>query len=296
MGWRCVTVALPAADADALGDALLEGGALSVDYADARAGTDAERAVYAEPGEAIDAGWEVTQLAALFPDDADLATIVARAADEANVILPRYDVQQVDEQDWVRRSRDQFTPIRVADRLWVVPSWHEPPDPTARNVVLDPGLAFGTGSHPTTRLCLAWLAEIVRGGETVLDYGCGSGILAIAALKLGAGSAVGVDIDPQALVAAKENARRNGVAARFYDPDSVPRIDAQIVVANILANPLKLLAPLLAGHAAPGGRLALSGILAAQADEVRDAYRPGFELEIVGALDGWVCLAGARRP
>jgi len=176
-----------------------------------------------------------------------------------------------------------------------VPTWHAPPQPGAVNIVLDPGAAFGTGSHPTTRLVLAWLERTVRPGDRVLDYGCGSGILAIAALKLGAASAIGVDVDPLALETAGYNASRNGVALELADAGSPLAGQARVTVANILANPLRMLAPLIAAHTLPGGALALSGILEDQAEEVIDAYAPHASLAVEGRDSGWVLLAGTRH-
>jgi ribosomal protein L11 methyltransferase len=205
-------------------------------------------------------------------------------------------VEQVAEQDWVCASRDQFAPIRISARLWIVPSWHEAPDPGAINLLLDPGLAFGTGAHATTRLCLRWLEHAVRGGESVLDYGCGSGILAIAAMKLGAARADGVDIDEQALLAARSNAIHNRVQVSFHSAAGAIRQPAQIVVANILAHPLIVLAPLLAQLTAHGGRLALAGLLADQADEVRAAYRTWFAFDTPRQDEGWTLLSGTKYP
>jgi ribosomal protein L11 methyltransferase len=204
-------------------------------------------------------------------------------------------VEPVAEQDWVRRSQSQFEPIRISDKLWIVPSWAQAPDPGGLNLVLDPGLAFGTGSHPTTRLCLQWLERTIGGGERVLDYGCGSGILAIAALRLGASAALGVDVDPLALPAARANAERNRADARFINTETAPDFQADLVVANILANPLILLAPLLSKYACKGGRIALSGILEAQAEEVIAAYAPWFAMRVGDSDGGWVLLEGLRQ-
>jgi len=205
-----------------------------------------------------------------------------------------YRVDRVDDQDWVRVTQSQFTPQQITERLWIVPSWHTAPDPQAINIVLDPGLAFGTGTHPTTRLCLRWLDRHIRGGESVIDFGCGSGILAIAALKLGAATAYGVDVDEQALLAARHNAMQNLVNAVFFDAADRLGRSAQIVVANILANPLRVLAPLLAGLTEPRGRVVLSGILDEQADDVREAYRPWFEMDATEHEGGWVLLSGVK--
>jgi len=232
---------------------------------------------------------------ALIAADADAGRIVAAACGRAGMALPPHRVRVVPEQDWVRATQAQFAPIRISARLWIVPSWHAPPDPGALNVVLDPGIAFGTGNHPTTRLCLSWLARTVAGGESVIDYGCGSGILAIAAMKLGAASAIGIDIDAQALVAARQNAIQNRVQVEFRAAADRAGRAADIVVANILAHPLIVLAPALAGLTAPRGRLALAGILAPQAAEVRAAYGQWFDLSEDSEEDNWVLLAGARK-
>ena len=208
---------------------------------------------------------------------------------------PPYNVEEVAEQNWVQLTQSQFEPIRVSARLWIVPSWHEAPDPAALVLVLDPGMAFGTGSHPTTRLCLEWLERVVIPDTSILDYGCGSGILAIAAAKLGASKVLGVDIDPQAVSAAKNNAERNNVSAQFDDSSRALRGQFDIVVANILANPLKALAPAITAHVRPGGRLALSGILAEQAEELIAIYAPYILLSIADSREGWICLAGIKE-
>jgi ribosomal protein L11 methyltransferase len=201
----------------------------------------------------------------------------------------------VSERDWVRETQSQFGPFQASPRLWVVPSWAALPPDALIPLRLDPGVAFGTGSHPTTRLCLHWLDATMRGGEHVLDYGCGSGILTIAAIKLGAARAVGVDIDPLALTASRENARLNRVAAEFHDPAHLPAdFRADLVVANILARPLMLLAPVLVQALKPGGRLALAGILGEQAEAVAGAYRPALNLAVAAEEENWVLLAGEK--
>jgi ribosomal protein L11 methyltransferase len=292
MPLAALVVELDARDAERLSDALLFNGAMSVDMADALSGTPAERARYDEPGEG--ASWTRIRLTAMFQADADPARTLREACEACCLPPPPYQLSHVDDDDWVRRSQSQFQPVRISPRLWVVPTWHSPPDPDAINLVLDPGMAFGTGGHPSTRLCLLWLEKNVKSGESVVDYGCGSGILAIAAMKLGAGRAVGVDIDPEAVTVAHRNAQRNGVSVRFLDARSAPDLSGDLVVANILANPLKMLAPALARICAPGGRLALSGILSQQAQEIRKVYRPWFALEKCGEEDGWLCLSGGR--
>lgn len=293
-GWQAASVVLDAAEVERVCDALLEAGALAVDVADPRA-DEAAVALDEGPDEAFPL-WPRCRVTALFPQGADVGAALAAAAARAGLAqTPAFECAPVAEQDWVRVTQAQFPPQRVSDRLWIIPTWHEPPDPAAVNIRLDPGLAFGTGSHPTTRLCLRWLDAVVRGGEHVIDYGCGSGILSVAALKLGAGRAVGVDIDPQAVRASRANALLNGVAADFRLADRPLTETADIVVANILANPLKVLAPVIAPLVAPGGRLALAGILAAQAADVAAAYRGQLALEAWAQQDGWVLLAGRRE-
>ena len=295
MPWLSVILETDAMHAETLSDALLEAGALSVSAEDADAGTAAEQAQFGEPGSEHRAQWTRSLLRVLCRPDCDVAALVAGATAAAQLpSSPAYRTETVDDEDWVRRTQAQFQPVQVSDRLWVIPSWHQPPRPEAINIHIDPGLAFGTGTHPTTRLCLLWLEATLCGGEDVLDYGCGSGILAIAAMKLGAGSAVGIDIDADAIATAQYNSGRNRVAATFKTADTALKTQANIVIANILANPLVLLAPALCGHVRAGGHIALSGILESQAAEVIAAYRPAFELLPFATDAGWVCLAGTR--
>lgn len=280
--------------ADAWAETLLELGALSIDIADAHAGTANEAAIYEEPGATPAWHWPVSRLTALYAGASVLAETLTRLA-EAGRPLPPHETFEVPVQDWVRATQAQFAPLRITPTLWIVPSWHEPVDPAAVNLALDPGLAFGTGSHPTTRLCLKWLARELHGGEAVLDYGCGSGILAIAACRLGADRVVGTDIDPQALIASRANAQRNNVAPTFVSVDHLPAGDAfDVIVANILANPIIALAPAFARHLRLGGRAVLSGILDAQGDAVIAAYQRWFNIRVCESEDGWVALAGMR--
>ncbi len=296
MPWQSLRIALDASRAEAFSDALMALGAISASLEDADAGSLDETPIFGEPTEP-DAGlWQHCIVTALLDPVQRPADLVAQAALAAGLAeMPAWTVETVDDQDWVRLTQSQFDPIPISPRLWIVPTWHEAPDSEALNIRLDPGLAFGTGSHPTTRLCLRWLDENIQGGETVLDYGCGSGILAIAAARLGAADVWGVDIDPQAIQAAAYNADMNGVNARFYTPDMAPATCAQIVVANILTNPLKALAPLLAGLTLPGGRLVMSGILEKQADAVMEAYRTWFEFGAPVTEEGWVRLCGRKK-
>jgi ribosomal protein L11 methyltransferase len=266
-----------------------------VDVADARAGTEQETPIFQDPGQEAELAYGCNRLIALFDPDTDAAAALSRACAAAGLDpVPAYRTAEVPEQDWVKLIHSQFAPMRVSARLWVVPSWHAAPDGSAMNIVLDPGLAFGTGSHPTTRLCLDWLDRHLFPGSGVIDYGCGSGILAIAAAKFGAGRVVGVDIDPLALVASRYNAEQNRVAATFVGADG-PRLQpADVVMANILSSPLKILAPLLAELTVPGGHVVLSGILAPQARAVADAYAEWFDMEPPVEEQGWIRLCGKR--
>ena len=293
MAWLTLSVQAAADHAEALSESLLAHGALSVDLLDADADTPDEQAIFGEPGEPTASVWQHNLVNALFEQDADVESILQTCYAELGITAPpAHRIEKLEENDWVRLTQSQFDPIRISPRLWIVPTWHTPADPAAINIALDPGLAFGTGSHPTTRLCLRWLDANLAGGETVLDYGCGSGILAIAALKLGASNAIGVDIDAQAVQASRDNAQANQVRADFFLPDDIRLAQYDVVVANILTNPLRALAPLLAGATRPGGRIVLSGILAAQAAEVSLIYAQWFDLAPAVIEDGWCCLSG----
>lgn len=278
-------------DADAWSDALLAVGALSVEVTDPFAGTPQEQVRFGEPGEP--GVWPWSRLVALFDADFDVAGALGDAAGALGKPLPVHRTDIVEDQDWVRATQSQLGPIRIGERLHIVPTWCEPPQ---RGVIirLDPGLAFGTGSHPTTRLCLEWLLEQLQGGESVLDYGCGSGVLAIAAAKLGATFVTGTDVDPQALNASCGNAQANGASATFVTPDALPAREFDVAVANILATPLILLAPVIAARVRPGGRLALSGILDSQVDAAVIAYSRWFKLAACRRADGWALLSGER--
>jgi ribosomal protein L11 methyltransferase len=297
MAWLTLIIDTDAAHAESLSDALLERGALSVDLLDADADTPDEQAIFGEPGEPPPGVWQHNRVSALFDSDVDVAEVLRAAALSVGLAqLPVHRIETLADNDWVRLTQSQFEPIPISDRLWIVPTWHTPSDLTAINIVLDPGLAFGTGSHPTTRLCLRWLDNNLKGGETVLDYGCGSGILAIAALKLGAAGAVGVDVDAQAVTASRDNAVANQVEnVQFYLPNNAPKGCYDLVVANILTNPLRMLAPLLANATRQGGKIVLSGILESQAQDVMSIYAQWFDLNEPIFEDGWSCLSGIKR-
>ncbi|MGK8437772.1 50S ribosomal protein L11 methyltransferase [Ectopseudomonas hydrolytica] len=292
MPWLQVRLAITPEQAETFEDALLEVGAVSVTF------MDAEDQPIFEPDLGTTPLWSHTHLLALFEADTDETALIAHLQLLCGGTLPDHHVERIEDQDWERSWMDNFQPMRFGQRLWIVPSWHAAPEPDAVNLLLDPGLAFGTGTHPTTALCLEWLDGQNLDGCRVLDFGCGSGILAIAALLLGAPQAVGTDIDPQALEASRDNANRNGIdPARFpvYLPADLPQQPAEVVVANILAGPLVSLAPQITALVQEGGRLALSGILAEQAEEVRAAYAGAFELDPTAIKDGWVRISGVKR-
>ena len=276
---------------DVLSDALDALDALSVSVEDADAQTPAEQALFGEPGMPPPKdGWQRSRMVALFAQEA-----VAR---EAAVLLGAQDffedcqllgIQTVEDQDWVRLTQSQFAPVEVTPDFWIVPTWHEPPDQARQIIRLDPGLAFGTGTHPTTRMCLRWIAQHDVQGQRVLDYGCGSGILAIGAAKYGATNIDAVDIDEAAVTSTKLNAQANGVQLQAGLPDKAQG-QYQTVLANILATPLKVLAPLLCSYVAPGGHLVLAGILERQAEELQAAYAPWVTLDVADTQEGWILM------
>ncbi len=296
---HALTLIVAAASVDATSDRLAEAySALSVSVEDADAGTAAEEPVFDEPAGKATGRWQRARIIALFADErgavaaaAGLASIRLDASHRIEAIAP------VDDLDWVRLTQSQFGPIEVEPDFWIVPTWSVAP-PAARRVLrLDPGMAFGTGAHPTTRMCLRWIARTAASRPSpwprVLDYGCGSGILAIAAGLFGAQAIDAVDVDPAAVEAARVNAAANGVRLRAGDPTAAAGAYS-LVVANILATPLRLLAPLLSSHLDAGAALVLSGILLAQADDVREAYAPWLPLRVAQADDGWILMTGVR--
>jgi ribosomal protein L11 methyltransferase len=305
MSWVSLTVEINAAHVEILSDKLFELGALSVDIQDASAGTEQEQPLFDEPGELTGEIWEQAAVTALFEQNADIPLIMQKVTQALRLTTePEYRLARLEEQDWVRLTQAQFEPIKISSRLWIVPSWHHPPDPTAINLILDPGRAFGTGSHPTTQLCLSWLDSNIQSGETVLDYGCGSGILAIAALKLGARNVLGIDIDANAIAASRDNSVLNrckperilfSTTLDLSQTNKKEQRQVDKVVANILANPIIMLAPILRNALRKGGSLALSGILEEQANQVIDTYRQWFEIDIASRKEGWVLLAGIKK-
>ncbi|SQH78467.1 methylase for 50S ribosomal subunit protein L11 [Shewanella benthica] len=293
MPWIQLKIDTDSQHADALSDLLMEEGSLSITFEDGK-----DTPIY-EPTLGETPLWNNTVLTALFEADRDLAILV-----EQLKLLPylgsdfRYKIEQVEDKDWEREWMDNFHPIQFGKRLWICPSWREIPDPEAVNVILDPGLAFGTGTHPTTALCLEWLDGLDLTDKEVIDFGCGSGILAVAALKLGAKKVTGIDIDYQAIEASKANAERNDVQDRLslYLPEEQPQdLKADILVANILAGPLRELAPLIAEKVKSAGQLALSGLLKEQADEVAEFYTQWFDMDAPVHKEDWSRLTGIRK-
>ena len=294
-------VRLPEALVEAVSEALMdELAALSVSVADADAGTADEQALFGEPGmPAPKEGWQRSDVTALFDSEAEAtAAATLLLAQDWAPTMQVLAIRAVADQDWVRLTQSQFAPVEITPSFWVVPSWHQAPAAATTVIRLDPGLAFGTGTHPTTRMCLRWTArqagDLAASWQRVLDYGCGSGILAIGAALHGARGIDAVDIDQAAVVATRANALANGVTLHAGLPD-VAIGGYPLVLANILATPLKLLAPLLAGHVAPGGHLVMAGILDRQADELTAAYAPWLALAVADSEDGWILMT-ARRP
>ncbi len=293
MPWIQLKINTTGNDAETLSDALIESGAVSVTFQDTH-----DNPVFEPlPGETL--LWGDTDAIGLYDAETDMAEVVAMLENEP--LLGKgfvHKIEQLEDKDWEREWMDNFHPMRFGERLWICPSWRDVPDPDAVNVMLDPGLAFGTGTHPTTAMCLQWLDSLDLTDKKVIDFGCGSGILAIAALKLGAKHVVGIDIDPQAIQASRDNAERNGVSERLslYLPKDQPEnLSADVVVANILAGPLRELAPLISVLPVAGGHLGLSGVLASQAQSVADAYNDKFELDAVAEKEEWCRITGVKK-
>ncbi|HEY1992558.1 MAG TPA: 50S ribosomal protein L11 methyltransferase [Gammaproteobacteria bacterium] len=291
MSWLELKLALGDLDAERVEDALEGVGALSVTLEDA-----GDEPIY-EPDADKPSLWSDTRLTALFPAEAHMDAVMARLKAELGLAeLPAHRIEPLEDRDWVREWLKDFKPMRFGKRLWICPTAYTPPDPQAVNLILDPGLAFGTGTHPTTALCLEWLDGAELKGKEVVDYGCGSGILAIAAARLGARQLWAVDNDPQALVATRDNAARNGVTQRLAVclPPAFPAMQADVLLANILAGPLVSLAPLFAAHLKPGAPLVLSGILGSQEQDIRRAYAPWFKDFATATRGDWIRITALR--
>ncbi|HCH51623.1 TPA: 50S ribosomal protein L11 methyltransferase [Escherichia coli] len=293
MPWIQLRLNATAANAEAIGDELVESGAVSVTFQDSH-----DTPIF-EPLPGETRLWGDTDVVGLYDAETDMKIIVAML--ENNPLFGQHfihKIEQIEDKDWEREWMDNFHPMRFGERLWICPSWREVPDPNAVNVMLDPGLAFGTGTHPTTSLCLQWLDGLDLAGKTVIDFGCGSGILAIAALKLGAAKAIGIDIDPQAIQASRDNAQRNGVSdalTLYLAKDQPENLSADVVVANILAGPLRELAPVISTLPRQGGHLGLSGVLATQAEGVSAAYEGLFTLDPVAEKEEWCRITGVKK-
>ena len=295
MAWLSLEFRVPGADVDALSDALFAVGALSVEVTDADQGSQKERAIYLEPGEDILLSWGHNSVVGLFDRKEYSSQILSALESEVHPLkLPDPVERRIDDQDWVRSTQQQFEPIQITQRLQISPSWSAVKVEPEINIMLDPGLAFGTGSHPTTQLCLQWLEHHVKTGQTVIDYGCGSGILAIAAAKFGAGNVVAIDIDEDALESTQYNAKRNKAKVEVVSAVENVNTKADIVVANILPSPLTVLAPLLGQLVKPGGQIVLSGILVDQGSDLMGLYGRWFEMKTYKVMDEWVCLQGNK--
>lgn len=295
MAWLSLKIEAQDQNADLISDTLMTMGALSAIIEDANAETIDEQPIFGEPGDPPPGIWQKNLVSALFDEGVDIDLIMADLEQQTGLSGLHFNTENIAEQDWVRATQSQFEPIRITDQLWIVPTWHVTPNVDAINIILDPGLAFGTGSHPTTHLCLSWLTQTVSAEKSVLDYGCGSGILAIAAKKLGASHVVGVDIDDQAIISSLYNAEQNSVDADFHHARKYQSHEFDIVVANILSSALSVLAPALAKSCKPGGQIALSGILKEQEADVSAIYAEWFTMEPAQYMDSWVLLTGTKK-
>lgn len=292
MPWIKLITSSTTENTEALSDLISDAGAAAVTIED-----NADQPLF-EPPPGETPLWQANRITGLFEADTDMKAVVERLQSNWTATpFPEHRIEILEDKDWVRAWMDDFKPMQFGKRLWVVPSWHQPPEPDAANLMLDPGLAFGTGTHPTTSLCLQWLDAQNMEGKTAIDYGCGSGVLAVAALLLGAEKVWGIDNDPQALTASKDNAGRNGIDLEKFSlhyPRETPTLEVDFIVANILAAPLIELAPSICALLKPEGHIALSGILDHQAESVMEAYRPWIEFEPMATQEEWVRLNGKK--
>jgi ribosomal protein L11 methyltransferase len=300
VAWLLLKIQANEQNADLISDALMEIGALSASIEDANAETAAEQAIFGEPSSADihyppPGIWQQNIVTAMFAEATDISQIISALKLTTKIPQFHFNTEIIAEQDWVRATQAQFDPIKITDKMWIVPTWHTTPNADAINIVLDPGLAFGTGSHPTTSLCLQWLCEQMLDKKSVLDYGCGSGILAIAAKKLGACPVNGVDIDLQAIVSSNYNAQQNQVEIEFFDANTFTQQTFDIVVANILSSALIVLAPVLSKYCKTGAKLALSGILEPQSETLIARYSEWFNMDAPQQKDAWILLTGTKR-
>ena len=294
MAWINLTFFAEEKDIDLLSEALETRGALSIFIQDKNLNNSDEELIFGEPHSGPNKFWATNQIQALFNDSLDIKEIQDELILNFQDIDFKFTASSVSETDWVKLSQSQFKPICIKNRINIVPSWHKINNPKLINIILDPGLAFGTGAHPTTHLCTEWLIDNVSKEKKVLDYGCGSGILAIAAFKLGAKMVKGVDIDPQAIIASKENGNLNECNIDWLNTNEDFKFQTDLLVANILSSALSVLAPLLASYCAPKGKIALSGILESQENQIKKIYEPWFNFEKTLKNNGWVCLSGVK--
>ena len=295
MAWTNLTFFAEEKDVDLLSEELERRGALSMFIQDKNLKNSDEELIFGEPHSGPNKFWAICQIQALFSDTVDIKKIQHELIANFKSINFKFTASSVSETDWVKLSQSQFKPICIKNKINIVPSWHKINNPKLINIILDPGLAFGTGAHPTTHLCTEWLIDNVSDEKKMLDYGCGSGILAIAAYKLGAKMVRGVDIDPQAIIASKENGDINQCNIEWLNTDKDFKFQADLVVANILSSALSVLAPLLAGYCLPEGKIALSGILESQESQIKKIYSPWFKFEKTLKNDGWICLSGVKK-
>jgi len=294
MTWTNLVIQISSDSAEKTTDYLINLGALSVSIQDKNLNQNNEEIIFGEPHNGPHQYWQENSISVLFEENIDVNIIKNKLENFLNKKIEVI-VSRVEDQDWVKTSQDQFHPICIRDEFWIIPTWHKHELKNGINLILDPGLAFGTGSHPTTHLCIEWLMDHVKKNNRVLDYGCGSGILAIAAKKIGCQSALGVDIDPQALIASKDNALLNNVTIQISASSEPIEINADLIVANILSSALSVLAPALAGYCKPRGMIALSGILEAQESQIKEIYEEWFDIINVTRKEGWICISGLRR-
>jgi len=295
MSWTNLLVQTNKKEVDSISDFLLELGAISTSIQDSNLNQNNEELIFGEPNNQSQQFWENNTVQALFENSIDIEIIKAALMAKFDTPKNFIEASNIQDQDWVKLTQSQFSPIKIHDKLWIIPTWHEIQDKKALNLILDPGLAFGTGTHPTTHLCLLWLLDNVNKDVTVLDYGCGSGILGIAAKKIGAKKVFGVDIDDQAIKSSRDNAKINNVEIFWNNTEIKVDYRTDLVVANILSSALSVLAPALAGHCKPNGKIALSGILQSQEKDLKKIYSQWFDFQPSHYKDGWVLISGIKR-
>ena len=295
MSWTNLIVQTNKQEVDSISDFLIDIGAISTSIEDSNLNQNNEELIFGEPHNQLQQFWENNTVQALFEKTIDIEIIKAALMAKFDTLIFSIELHDIQDQDWVKLTQSQFSPIKITDKLWIIPSWHKIQDNKANNLILDPGLAFGTGAHATTHLCLLWLLKNINKNITILDYGCGSGILGIAAKKIGAKKVFGVDIDNQAIKSSQDNAKINNVEIFWSNTESKIDYKTDLVVANILSSALSVLAPVLAKHCNTNGKIALSGILEKQEKELKEIYCQWFDFEPSHYKDGWVLISGTKR-